>query len=339
MNKKVALVGYGYWGPNLLRNFFDTPGCEVLYCCDKEIIRLKEVRRRYPSVITTTSFDEILKDSDLDAVIVATPTKFHFELAKSTLELGKDVLIEKPMTIDTKEAKILVDLAQKKKKILMVDHTFLYNEAVKKIKEILNSGELGEVLYMDSVRANLGLFQKDSNAIYDLASHDFSIIQYLLDKKPVSVQAFGKSHINKQEDVCYVFVEYAGGIFAHFHLSWLSPLKIRKTIIVGTKKMLVYDDVEPSEKIRIYEKGVTIVPGLTKKLESANISYRTGDAWMPNIKGTEALSLMARDFIDCITKRTQPLSNGKMGYEVVELLEKSTLSLRGNKKILLNYAS
>lgn len=337
--QKIALVGYGYWGPNLLRNFFETPNCEVLYCCDSDISKLKIVRKRFPSIITTTDYREVLSDPEISAVVIATPTRFHFPLAKDALEAGKDVLIEKPMTLNLLEAKKLVAIASKKKRILMVDHTFLYNEAVRKIKEIVDSGNLGDILYIDSVRANLGLFQNDSNVIFDLATHDFSIISYLLNKKPLSVQAYGKSHVNKQEDVAHVISEYQGGMFAHLHVSWLSPLKVRTMSIIGTKRMLIYNDVNPSEKICVYEKGVSIEGGLTKKLEEQKISYRSGDAFLPNIKSTEALSLMASDFINSISKRSEPLSGGKLGASVVELLEKSTESLRTGKKIRLTYGS
>lgn len=339
MSKQLALVGYGYWGPNLLRNFFDTPDCEVVYCCDKDLSKLKLIRKRFPSVITTTSYEEILADKDINAIVIATPTKFHFELAKQALEADKDVLIEKPMTLTSKESKTLVNLSKKKKRILMVDHTFLYNPAVIKIKEIINSGELGEILYIDSTRANLGLFQKDSNVIFDLGSHDFAIFDYLLGKKPKIIQAYGKAHVNQQEDVCHVMTEYEDNVFTHLHVSWLSPLKVRTMTIVGTKKMLVYDDITPAEKISIYEKAVSLVPDLSKKLEQLDISYRSGDVFLPNIKNTEALALMARDFISSIENRKEPLSNGRLGMQVVELLEKSTESLRSGQKVLLNDAN
>ena len=339
MGKQIALVGYGYWGPNLLRNFFETPECEITYCCDKDMSKLKQARKRYPSIIVTPNYEEILKDKELAGVIIATPTKFHFELAKLALESDKDVLIEKPMTLTSEEARQLVDLAKKRKRILMVDHTFLYNEAVIKIKEIIDSGEIGEILYIDSVRANLGLFQLDSNVIFDLAVHDFSIIQYLTSKKPLSVQGFGKSHVNKQEDVSYVTAEYTDGIFAHLHLSWLSPLKVRLMSIVGTKKMLVYDDMNASQKIQVYEKGVTFEPNLFRKLEAAFITYRSGDVWSPNIKEKEALGTMAKDFVNSMINRNDPLSNGRLGADIVELLEKSTESIRSGKKVKFNYAN
>jgi predicted dehydrogenase len=337
--KKIALIGYGYWGQNLLRNFFETPGCEVLYCCDKDISKLKVARKRFPSVITTTNYEEIISDTELSAVVIATPTKFHFPLAKEALEAGKDVLIEKPMTLTSKEASSLVEIARKHKRIVMVDHTFIYNEAVRKIKEIIKSGSLGKILYLDSVRTNLGLFQEDSNVIFDLATHDFSIIQYLLEDTPIWLQAFGQSHYNKQEDVAYVIALYAKNISAHIHVSWLSPLKIRQFIIVGTKKMLVYDDVNPAEKIRIYEKGIDLVPGLTAKIEDRKINYRLGDAWLPNIKATEALSLVAREFMESILSRRQPISDSRMGLNVVSALEKATESAKSGKKIFFKNAN
>jgi predicted dehydrogenase len=331
--KKIALIGYGYWGPNLLRNFMEVPDCEVLYCCDKDINRLKEVRKRYPSLIVTREYQDLLQDSELDAVIIATPTKFHYQIAKDFLKAGKDVLIEKPMTLTSKEAGLLLEVARENKGIIMVDHTFIYNEAIRKIKEIIKSGSLGELLYIDSVRANLGLFQPDSNVIFDLATHDFSIIQYLLEDTPVWLQAFGKSHYNKQEDVAYIIVQYSKNISAHINVSWLSPLKIRQILIVGTKKMLVYDDVSSAEKIRIYEKGVDLVAGLTTKMEEAKVSYRSGDAWLPNIKGTEALSLVAQEFIESISSRKKPISDGLMGLNVVSALEKATESARSGRKV------
>jgi predicted dehydrogenase len=337
--KKIALIGYGYWGPNLLRNFMEVPCCEVVYCCDKDVNRLKEVRKRYPSLIITRDYEDLLHDSELDAAIIATPTKFHYQVARDFLRAGKDVLIEKPMTLTSKEAGLLVEIARKQKKIIMVDHTFIYNEAVRKIKEVIKSGSLGDILYLDSVRANLGLFQQDSNVIFDLATHDFSIVQYLLEDTPVWLQAFGKSHYNKQEDVAYIIAQYAKNISVHIQVSWLSPLKVRQLLIVGTKKMLVYDDVNSAEKIRIYEKGVDLVPGLTTKLEEAKVSYRSGDAWLPNIKGTEALSLVAREFIEAILTRRKPISDGLMGLNVVSALEKATESARSGKKIFFKNAN
>lgn len=333
MSKQIALVGYGYWGPNLLRNFFEIEECRVVYCCDKQIKRLKEVRKKYPTLITTTNYEELLQDPDLDAIIIATPTNLHFPLAKLALEAGKDVLIEKPMAANLKDANTLMSLAQKKKRILMVDHTFIYNEAVRKIKEIVDSGELGKILYIDSIRANLGLFQEDVNVIYDLAPHDFSIIQYILGKPPKSVSAVGKTHYNGQEDVAYISVEYLGGITAHVNVSWLSPLKVRTLTIVGTKKMIVYDDVNPAEKIKVYDKGVEVEKNTTKEFREIRISYRSGDVWSPNILFKEALSRMANEFVQSLISRKEPESGVSLGVDVVNLLEKSTKSMRTGEKV------
>lgn len=337
--KKIALVGYGYWGPNLLRNFLEVSDCEVLYCCDKDLTRLKVVRKRYPSLIVCKDYQDVLVDSELDAVVIAVPTKFHYQIAKDFIEAGKDVLIEKPITLTSGEARSLIEIAKKYKRIIMVDHTFIYNEAIKKIKEIIESGILGEILYINSDRANLGLFQPDSNVIFDLATHDFSIIQYLLSGTPLWLQAFARSHYNKQEDVAYIIAQYPKNVSVHIHVSWLSPLKIRQLLVIGTKKMLAYDDVNPSEKIKIYDKGVDLMPGLTSKLEETKVSYRSGDAWLPNIKGTEALSLVAKEFIEVISSRKKPVSDGIMGLNVVEALEKSTQSARSGKKIFFKNAN
>lgn len=334
MNKNIGLIGYGYWGPNLLRNFAKTEGCLVKYCCDKEQSRLNEVNKIYPSIVTTTNANDLFEDDELDAIIVATPTETHYDLASRAIKSGKDVLIEKPMTTTLKEAKSLSRLSKKHKKIVMVDHIFMFNPAVRKVKELVDGGTLGEIMYIDSIRANLGVFQEKVNAIYDLATHDFSIIQYLFDKKPKAVRAFGTSHYhkhNKQEDVCYVTVEYTKNVFAHVHVSWLSPLKIRNTIIVGTKKMVVYDEVDPAAKVRIYDKGVELKK--PKDIRERQISYRSGDIWIPNISTEEALSVLAREFVEAINTRKQPLSNVDFGAIVLKLLEKSNEALRSEGKI------
>lgn len=332
--KKIGLVGYGYWGPNLLRNFVSTPDCEVLYCCDIQLSRIKEIRKKFPSVIVTSSYQDLLDDKELDGIVIATPTKFHFPLAKLALENGKDVLIEKPMTLTSQESTELIAIANKQNRIIMVDHTFLFNEPIRKLKAIIESGEIGDILYVDSVRANLGLFQKDSNAIFDLATHDFSIIQYLLGSSPEWLQAFGQSHYSDQEDVCYVYAQYPKKISVHLHVSWLSPLKVRKMIIVGTKKMITYDDIEVSEKIRIYEKGVDFEKMTVKDSQEIKINYRSGDILTPNLKITEALGVLAKEFVAAMNSRTVTVSDGKFGAEVVKLLESSTESMRLGKKVI-----
>jgi len=334
---KVALVGYGYWGPNLLRNFYETPNCEVLYCCDKDTSRLKLVRKRYPSVILTSSFTDILKDEEVDAVIIAVPNKLHYKMAKQVIEAGKDVLIEKPMTLTAKEARDLTTTAKRKKRIVMVDHVFLFTQAVRKLKQIIDSGKIGEIVYIDSVRVNLGLFQKDSNVIYDLATHDISILKYLLGKDPNTVSCTGKSYFGRYEEVAYLHLDYPGKMSCHVHVSWLSPLKVRRMMIVGTKKMVVYDDVETSEKIKIYDKGIMVdgLKGAPKKARLVRVGYRSGDIWSPHTDIVEALSVMSKEFVEAVEKRKEHFSNGKFGQSVVNVLEKATISSKQRKAIRL----
>lgn len=333
MSIQIGLVGYGYWGPNLLRNLFENSNCEVVYACDKDIVRLEGIKKRYPTIKLTTNFDDLITDPKIKGVVIAVPTKFHYTLAKRALLNNKDVLVEKPFTLTTKEAKELVDIANKQKRILMVDNTFLFNESIIKIKDLIDKGEIGDILYIDSIRVNLGLFQDDINVIFDLATHDFSITQYLIGTRPVKVQAFAKSHFNKQEDVANITAEYKGGVFANVHVSWLSPLKVRRMQIIGTKKMIVYDDIEQSEKIKIFDKGVDIERGLTKKLELNKISYRSGDVWLPNIRNVEALSSMIGEFVKAIDTRKLGKSSGKFTLDVMQILEKATQSARMRKAV------
>ncbi len=333
--KRLALIGYGYWGPNILRNLFDTPNTEVVYLADLSKDRLNLAKKRYPSIKTTENIDLILNDPSIDGVIIATPTKTHFSLGQKFLNLGKNILIEKPMTQNLEEAINLVRLSKKKKKLLMVDHTFLFNDAVIKIKDLIDKGELGNILYIDSVRANLGLFQTDVNVIYDLASHDFSIIQYFLESKPKSIKATGASHYSKQEDVAYISAKYPNNIMAHVHVSWLSPLKIRRMMIIGTKKMIVYDDTETAEKIRVYDKG--IIMDLNSALaEQIKIGYRSGDAWLPKVNIIEPLSLMLEEFVRGIEKKKGEVkSSGNFALSVMETLDGATKSVRTGRKVNL----
>jgi len=325
--KYVALVGYGYWGTNLLRNFVETKNCEVVYVCDSDITRLKPIRKRYPSIILTSNYDEILVDKEIDAVIIATPTRFHHDLAKKAMEAGKDVLIEKPMALSTSEAKDLVVVSKKTKRIIMVDHTFLFTPAVRKLKTIIDNGEIGDIVYIDSVRTNLGLFQTDSNVSFDLATHDIAILQYLLNASPTVITSVAESFYGTQEEIFYIHLNYPNKITCHLHVSWLSPLKVRKMMIVGTKKMIVYDDVEQSEKIKIYDKGVVF--------DQIRIGYRSGDVNSPNIDIKEALGTMALEFIDTLETRKEPVSNGLFGLSIVNILEMSNNSSRSSKTIII----
>lgn len=334
MSKRIALIGYGYWGPNLLRNLVSDEECEVLYVCDKDQSKLQKVHRNYPGITLTTDFELVVNDPRIDAVVVATPTSTHFQLAKQAILLGKDVLIEKPMTLSSNEANQLAEIAKKNSRIVMVDHTFLFNDAVLKIKELIKNGEIGDILYIDSVRVNLGLFQRDVNVIFDLATHDFSIINFLLDSSPVSVHAHANTHYGGNENVAYIFAEYPKGITTHVHVSWLSPAKIRRMLIVGSKKMIVYDDIEPTEKIRIYDKGVVMEKTPDDVLQM-KIGYRSGDVWLPKIDIFEPLSLLIREFIKSTNTRKLPKSGVEFSAQVVEVLEKSTQSARERKKIMI----
>lgn len=332
MIKNLGLIGLGYWGPNLLRNFINIPNCHIRYCCDIDAAKLHEIKRKFPHILTTKEYSKILDDESIDAVILATPTSTHFDLAVAALNGGKDVLIEKPMVQNFKQAKFLVQLAKKRGKILMVDHTFLFNPAVIKIKELIDKGEIGKILYIDSTRTNLGLFQKDINVIFDLAAHDFSIIQFILGTQPKQVGAIGNSHFSNQVDVAYVTASYSGNISAHIHVSWLSPVKVRRMLITGTKKMIVYDeDTVPAEKIRVYDKGV-ILDGPTKNIDQIKIGYRSGDVWLPKIDVVEPLSLLAQSFVDSITSRKVLRSDGIFGSEIIKNLETATSSLKKRGK-------
>lgn len=325
----IAIVGQGYWGPNLLRTFLGTQGCSVRYCCDLRQEVLSEVKRRLPHITTTTDIRDVISDPEVGAVVLATPTATHFELGQQVLDAGKDVLIEKPMTRSTKEAWKLVELAERNKRVLMVDHVLLFNPAVLRVKELIDKGEIGEILYIDSTRTSLGRFQQDINVIYDLASHEFAMLQYFLGNTPKVTSVTGKSHINGQIDVAYITARYPKDILVHVHITWLSPLKVRRMLIVGDRKMIVYDDNEPSEKVKVYDKGITYDKNGTQgepfdNQRQIKIGYRIGDMWSPNIEIADPLSLLAKSFISSISTREEPRSGGKFSAEVVEILERAT---------------
>lgn len=333
---KVAVVGYGYWGPNLVRNFAWTEGCTVKYVCDLSEDRLKKVQPMFPNVENvTTNYDEVLNDPEVTAVAIATPVNTHYTLAKKALEAGKHVLMEKPMTDNSGDARELVALAAARDLVLMVDHTFLFTGAVKKIKELFTSGVIGDVYYFDSVRVNLGLFQGDINVVWDLVPHDLSIMFYVLDKKPVSVTATGVSHTDSHiENLAYVSVFFEDSTMAHFHVNWLSPIKVRQIMIAGSEKMIVYDDMETVEKIKVYDSGIEI--NSKDKLYEAMIQYRTGDMYAPKLDGTEALKEEVKHFLTCIEKHEKPITDGQFGLEVVQVLEAAQLSIKqGGKQIFI----
>lgn len=326
---KVGLLGFGYWGPNMARNILDNPELELSYICDIDQISIKHASERYPQVECVDIPDIVIEDRNVDIVIIATPVNTHYQLTLDALNNGKHVLVEKPMTDTHSKAVKLVNTAESNNLILMVDHTFIYSSAVAKIKEIVTSGELGELLYFDSTRINLGLFQHDINVIWDLAPHDFSILNYIIDDDPIAISAYGVSFFDKQhESIAYINLAYKSGFIAHFHVNWLAPVKIRQTIIGGSKKMLVYNDMEPTEKIKIYDKGVNITnrEGIYKTL----VQYRTGDIHIPHIENNEPLKTEINHFVDCLKNKRTPITDGRAGEKVVKILEASQKSITNN---------
>lgn len=324
---RIGVVGYGYWGPNLVRNFMETPGSQVNYVSDLDEGRLAQVQTRYPAVKTATDVKELLASPEVDAVAIATPVSTHFDLAMEALQAGKHVLVEKPLADTADRCKCLVEEAGKQDRLLMVDHTFPYTGAVRKVKELIRTGKLGKIYYYDSVRVNLGLFQHDVNVIWDLAVHDLSIIDYILSDKPVAVSATGISHVKGQpENVSYLTLYFETSTIAHIHVNWLAPVKLRRTLIGGSKKMIVYDDLEPTEKVKVYDKGVTLETD-PDSIYEMRVGYRTGDMWAPKLDSTEALRMMARHFTDCIANRKTPITNADSGLRVVSIMEAATESM------------
>ncbi len=330
---KVGVIGFGYWGPNIARNFSQNPELELVGIAELSEKRRAVARNIYPNIPLYNDAKSLLRESRIDAVAIIASVSTHYKLAKEALESGKHVLIEKPMTSSVAEAEKLIVIAQKKNLILMVDHTFVYSPAVRKIKEKLDDKELGDLYYFDSVRINLGLFQQDVNVVWDLAPHDISIMQHLLNSKKVkSVCAQGASHTPSGiENIAYVTVNFYNDFLAHFHVNWLAPTKIRRILIGGTEKMLVFDDVQPSEKIKIYDKGITVTNG-RESLYKTLIQYRIGDIHVPNIPNTEALKIETAHFVDCITNGTTSDSNGEDGLYVVKILEAAQNSLNKDGK-------
>jgi len=326
----VAVVGCGYWGPNLIRNFSSLPECLVKQVCDTDESRLKHMKKLYPSVTTTREFEELVNDKELDAIVVATPVHLHHELAKKSLLAGKHTFIEKPMATSSAECEELVTQAEKNKLTLMVGHTFIYSTPVRKIKEIVDSGDIGEIQYISSRRLNLGLFQKDINVTWDLAPHDISIILYFMGKPPISINCQGKAHVNPNiEDVTNMSLNFENGGFAIIHSSWLDPNKVREMVIVGSKRMIVYNDNEPLEKIKIYDKRVEAPPHYDTFAEF-HYSYHYGDAYIPYLKQVEPLKVETQHFLDCIRKGQKPETNGLEGLRVVQILEASSRSLKND---------
>jgi predicted dehydrogenase len=327
---RVAVVGCGYWGPNLIRNFSSTPDSTVVTICDQDSERLQRAKALCPGARTVQTFDDVLSDPSVDAVVIATPVHTHAPLAISALKAGKHVLVEKPLASSVRDAEAMVAAAKEAARILMVDHTFIYSGPVRKIKEIVESGELGDIYYVDSVRINLGLFQHDVNVVWDLAPHDLSIMDYLIGRLPKSLSAFGTCHTDTAsgiEDVAYLNLDFGDGLLASFHVNWLSPVKIRSFLVGGSRKGLVYNDLAPDEKIKVYDRGITRSEDPEAK-RGVMIGYRTGDVWSPRIENQEPLQVMARHFVACIRTGQAPLTDGESGLRVVRILEAAQRSIK-----------
>ncbi|MGQ9458352.1 MAG: Gfo/Idh/MocA family protein [Anaerolineae bacterium] len=323
----VGLIGYGYWGPNLARNFHQLPEATLAACCDVDPERLALVRRLYPHVRTTTRVEDLWADPSLDAVAIATPVRTHYGLAKAALEAGKHVLVEKPITACSTEAEDLIVLAERRGRVLMVGHTFEYNPAVWKIKELIQAGDLGEIYYAYSTRVNLGRLQRDLNALWSIAPHDISILIYLLEAMPHEVSARGGTYLDAGiEDVVFVDLEFPKGVVAHIHASWLDPCKVRRMTLVGSKKMVLYDDVDSEGKIRVYDKGVLRV-GNGQIFGEFHYKVHSGDIWIPRIEASEPLRNECAHFVECILQGKRPRTDGESGLRVVRVLEAAQRSL------------
>ena len=332
---RVGVIGYGYWGPNLVRNFVAAPGSEVIRVCDLRPERLSSLGKLYPAIKTCGNPSDLINDPQVDAVIIATPVSSHFELALAALQAGKHVWVEKPLASTSDQARRLVDEAAARNLVLLVDHTFVYTDAVRKIRELIASGKLGDIYYYDAVRVNLGLFQHDVNVIWDLAIHDLSIMDYVLPAKPEAISATGISHIPDQpENVAYITLFFPSAQIAHVHVNWLTPVKVRHTLIGGSEKMILYDDLEPSEKLKVYDKGINVTPGQPEDFYKLLVSYRTGDMLAPRLDNTEALQTEALHFIDCIENDKQPETDGPAGLRMINMIEAAETSLRERGKLV-----
>lgn len=323
---RVGVVGYGYWGPNIVRNFHVLDGSRVAMVCDKRPEALKKVSKAFPGIAVTTDPCELIRSPEIDVVAVVTPVWLHYELAKAALENGKHVFVEKPFTAKSDQAKELIELAERKGLTIMVDHTFLFTGAVRKIRRLVDDGVLGDLYYYDSIRVNLGLFQHDINVIWDLAPHDLSIMNYVMKAKPEAIVATGQSHLNGHEDIAFMTVYFPNNVIAHINVNWLSPVKVRTTLIGGEKKMLVWNDLEADEKIKIYDKGVDI--SSPEGVYELLVSYRSGDMWAPQVEQTEALKLELAHFLKCIEEGKKPVNDGMAGLQVVEMLEAAEKSVK-----------
>jgi predicted dehydrogenase len=322
----MGVIGYGYWGPNIVRNLHNIEGTRIVSVCDKDLSALRRAKQAYPSIEVTADSSEFLRSAQVDAVAVVTPVWTHFELARTALQNGKHVFVEKPFTSTAEQAEELIELAETKNLKIMVDHTFLFTGAVRKMRQLVDEGVLGNLYYYDAMRVNLGLFQHDVSVLWDLACHDLSIMDYLIQGTPEAVVATGEKHLNGHVDVAFLTVYFPGNVIAHINVSWLSPVKVRTTLIGGEKKMLVWNDLAPDERIKVYDKGVQMGNG--KGLYDLLVSYRSGDMWAPKIEQTEALKTELSYFIDCVSNNKAPHNDGQAGLRIVRILTAADQSLR-----------
>lgn len=324
-----GIIGYGYWGPNLARNVAELPDARLIKIADTKTNRLELASRRHPYASMVTDANALIDDPSVDAVVIATPVRSHFPLAMKAIEAGKHVLVEKPVCDNSEDAAKLIEAAERRRVTLMVDHTFLYTGAVRKMKQLVDTGEIGDVYYYDSVRINLGLFQEDVSVIWDLAVHDLSIMDFVLNQYPNVVACTGCSHVQGQpDDVAYLTLYFPGTLIGHIHVNWLSPVKLRRTLVGGSRKMIVYDDLEAAEKIRVHDKGV-IVDCDDEKLNQLRLrGYRSGDVWTPQIDLSEAIRTELIHFINCVNSGEPPISSGLAGMRIVRVLETATKSLQ-----------
>ena len=323
---RIGVIGYGYWGPNVVRNLHGLDNCQLVAICDSNPAKLQGARQARPDVELTGDCSELLTSTQIDAIAVVTPVWTHFDLAKSALQNGKHVFVEKPFTSTTQQAEELIELATRNRLKIMVDHTFLFTGAVRKIRQLVDNDTLGNLYYYDSTRVNLGLFQHDINVVWDLAPHDLSIMDYIIPKKPEAIVATGERHLNGHVDVAFITIYFPGNVIAHINVNWLSPVKVRTTLIGGEKRMLVWNDLEADEKLKVYDKGVQMRTG--HEIYDLLVSYRSGDMWAPKVEQTEALKAELAYFIDCILNDRTPINDGPAGLRVVKMLEAADRSLK-----------
>lgn len=322
---KLGVIGYGYWGPNIVRNLSNVDGCEVVTIADTAAAARMRAHKAHPSIKITAEPSEVTGSAEIDAVAIVTPVWTHYDVAKAALENGKHVFVEKPFTTSSEKAEELIELAEKNNLRIMVDHTFLFTGAVKKIQELIQDGSVGKLYYYDSTRVNLGLFQHDVNVLWDLAAHDLSIMDHLIDAAPEAISATGQSHLNSCEDVAYMTVYFPEKVLAHINVNWLSPVKVRTTLIGGEKRMVVWNDLEADEKVKVYDKGVNI--NSREGVYDLLVSYRSGDMWAPQLEAGEALNRELSYFADCVSNGKAPFNDGRAGLRVVRMLEAASQSI------------